>query len=57
MGVQTIAFFPFAYQLIADVLSRSAGLEQAARNLGAAPGQCSVPSRCRYPVRDWQQRR
>ncbi len=35
-GVQTIAFFPFAYQLIADVLSRSdARLEQAARNLGA----------------------
>ncbi len=34
-GVQTIAFFPFAYQLIADVLSRSdARLEQAARNLG-----------------------
>jgi iron(III) transport system permease protein len=37
-GVQTIAFFPFAYQLIADVLARSdAGLEQAARNLGASP--------------------
>lgn len=36
-GVQTIAFFPFAYQLIADVLSRSnPGLEQAARNLGAS---------------------
>lgn len=35
-GVQTIAFFPFAYQLIADVLSRSdPRLEQAARNLGA----------------------
>ncbi|HZP95723.1 MAG TPA: iron ABC transporter permease [Candidatus Limnocylindria bacterium] len=35
-GVQTIAFFPFAYQLIADVLSRSdARIEQAARNLGA----------------------
>src|SRR3989454_6391379 len=35
-GVQTIAYFPFAYQLIADVLSRSdARLEQAARNLGA----------------------
>ena len=35
-GVQTIAFFPFAYQLIADVLARSdARLEQAARNLGA----------------------
>jgi iron(III) transport system permease protein len=35
-GVQTIAFFPFAYQLIADVLSRSdPSLEQAARNLGA----------------------
>jgi iron(III) transport system permease protein len=34
--VQTIAFFPFAYQLIADVLSRSdPRLEQAARNLGA----------------------
>src|SRR5256714_2334582 len=39
-GVQTIAFFPFAYQLIADVRSRSdARLEQAARNLGAAPWQ------------------
>jgi iron(III) transport system permease protein len=37
-GVQTIAFFPFAYQLIADVLSRSdSRLEQAARNLGAGP--------------------
>ncbi len=37
-GVQTIAFFPFAYQLIADVLARSdARLEQAARNLGASP--------------------
>lgn len=37
-GVQTIAFFPFAYQLIADVLSRSdPRLEQAARNLGASP--------------------
>ena len=37
-GVQTIAFFPFAYQLIADVLSRSdARIEQAARNLGAGP--------------------
>ncbi|HJY34292.1 MAG TPA: iron ABC transporter permease [Vicinamibacterales bacterium] len=37
-GVQTIAFFPFAYQLIADVLSRSdARMEQAARNLGAGP--------------------
>src|SRR5207237_164685 len=36
-GVQTIAFFPYAYQLIADVLSRSdARLEQAARNLGAS---------------------
>src|SRR3989441_19234 len=35
-GVQTIAFFPFAYQLIADVLWRSdARIEQAARNLGA----------------------
>jgi iron(III) transport system permease protein len=35
-GVQTIAFFPYAYQLIADVLSRSeARLEQAAHNLGA----------------------
>src|SRR5438045_1147116 len=47
-GVQTIAFFPFAYQLIADVLSRSdARLEQAARNLGAGPGQVfrSVPLR------------
>lgn len=39
-GVQTIAFFPFAYQLIADVLSRSdPRLEQAARNLGAGPWQ------------------
>jgi iron(III) transport system permease protein len=39
-AVQTIAFFPFAYQLIADVLSRSdARLEQAARNLGAGPWQ------------------
>jgi iron(III) transport system permease protein len=37
-GVQTIAFFPYAYQLIADVLARSdARLEQAARNLGADP--------------------
>jgi iron(III) transport system permease protein len=37
-GVQTIAFFPYAYQLIADVLSRSdPRLEQAARNLGAGP--------------------
>jgi iron(III) transport system permease protein len=37
-GVQTIAFFPFAYQLIADVLARSnPALEQAARNLGAGP--------------------
>src|SRR5256712_10810251 len=37
-GVQTVAYFPFAYQLIADVLSRSdARLEQAARNLGAGP--------------------
>ncbi len=37
-GVQTIAFFPFAYQLIADVLARSdARMEQAARNLGANP--------------------
>ncbi len=37
-GVQTIAFFPFAYQLIADVLARSdARMEQAARNLGAGP--------------------
>ncbi|MBI5303583.1 MAG: iron ABC transporter permease [Chloroflexi bacterium] len=36
-GVQTIAFFPFAYQLIADVLARSdARMEQAARNLGAS---------------------
>src|SRR5438309_4421874 len=35
-GVQTIAYFPFAYQLIADVLSRSdARMEQAGRNLGA----------------------
>jgi iron(III) transport system permease protein len=39
-GVQTIAYFPFAYQLIADVLARSeARLEQAARNLGATPWQ------------------
>src|SRR5438128_1501704 len=39
-GVQTIAFFPFAYQLIADVLSRSdARMEQAARNLGAGSWQ------------------
>jgi iron(III) transport system permease protein len=39
-GVQTIAFFPIAYQLIADVLSRSdPRLEQAARNLGADPWQ------------------
>ena len=37
-GVQTIAYFPFAYQLIADVLSRSdVRMEQAARNLGAGP--------------------
>src|SRR5436190_631115 len=37
-GVQTIAFFPIAYQLIADVLARSdPRLEQAARNLGASP--------------------
>src|SRR5207237_3595254 len=36
-GVQTIAFFPYAYQLIADVLSRSdPKLEQAARNMGAS---------------------
>src|SRR3989449_8596060 len=35
-GVQTIAFFPFAYQLIADALSRSdPRMEQAARILGA----------------------
>src|SRR5919204_1522793 len=35
-GVQTIAFFPFAYQLVADALSRSdPRMEQAARNLGA----------------------
>jgi iron(III) transport system permease protein len=39
-GVQTIAFFPIAYQLIADVLARSdPRLEQAARNLGAGPWQ------------------
>src|SRR6266581_7050303 len=39
-GVQTIAYFPFAYQLIADVLARSEPrLEQAARNLGASPWQ------------------
>src|SRR5205814_2221649 len=39
-GVQTIAYFPFAYQLIADVLARSeARLEQAARNMGATPWQ------------------
>lgn len=37
-GVQTVAFFPFAYALIADVLARSnPGLEQAAHNLGAGP--------------------
>jgi iron(III) transport system permease protein len=36
-GVQTIAFFPYAYQLIADILARSdPRLEQAARNLGAS---------------------
>lgn len=36
-GVQTIAFFPFAYQLIADVLARNdPRLEQAGRNLGAS---------------------
>jgi iron(III) transport system permease protein len=36
-GVQTIAFFPYAYQLIADVLARTdPRLEQAARNLGAS---------------------
>src|SRR5437762_8524351 len=41
-GVQTIAYFPFAYQLIADVLSRSdARMEQAARNLGAGPWRVS----------------
>src|SRR5438445_9119647 len=35
-GVQTIAFFPFAYQLIADALSRSdPRMEQAARIPGA----------------------
>jgi len=39
-GVQTIAFFPIAYQLIADVMSRAdPRLEQAARNLGAGPWQ------------------
>jgi iron(III) transport system permease protein len=37
-GVQTIAYFPYAYHLIADVLARSdPRLEQAARNLGAGP--------------------
>jgi iron(III) transport system permease protein len=37
-GVQTIAFFPIAYALIADVLARAdPRLEQAARNLGAGP--------------------
>src|SRR2546425_4000590 len=37
-GVQTIAFFPFAYQLIADALSRSdPRMEQAARI--SAPGR------------------
>lgn len=37
-GVQAIAFLPYAYQLIADVLARSdPRLEQAARNLGATP--------------------
>ena len=36
-GVQTIAFFPFAYQLIADALSRSdARMEQPAPRLRAA---------------------
>ena len=51
-GVQTIAFFPYAYQLIADVLSRSEPrLEQAAHNLGAGPGTCSARSRCRSPGR------
>src|SRR5437588_12507265 len=35
-GVQTIAFFPFAYLRIADALSRTAArMEQAAHNLGA----------------------
>jgi iron(III) transport system permease protein len=39
-GVQTIAFFPYAYQLIADVLERSdPRIEQAARSLGATPWQ------------------
>ncbi len=39
-GVQTIAFFPFAYQLLADVLARSdPRLEQAAFNLGASHWQ------------------
>src|SRR2546430_1718996 len=44
-GVQTIAYFPFAYQLMAAVLSRSdARMEQAARNLGAGPWRvfCTV---------------
>src|SRR2546430_7670783 len=43
-GVQTIAFFPFAYQLIPDALSRTAPrLEQAARNLGAGSGRGAWP--------------
>ena len=56
-GVQTIAFFPYAYQLIADVLTRSdPRLEQAARNLGATPWVSSGPSLCRLPVRAWSAR-
>ncbi len=39
-GVLTIAYFPYAYHLIADVLSRSdPRLEQAARNLGGGTWQ------------------
>src|SRR2546428_2878505 len=37
-GVQTIAFFPFAYQLIADALSGSdRGMAEGSRNLGGGP--------------------
>jgi ABC-type Fe3+ transport system permease subunit len=53
-GVQTIAYFPFACQLIADVLARSdPRMEQAARNLGAGPWQVSAPSLCRSLVPAW----
>jgi len=48
-GVQTIAFFPYAYQLIADVLARSEPrLEQAAHNLGA--GQWRVFWTITFPL-------